>query len=262
MPELPDVEVYRRILENKGLGRRIARVDLREPNRLKGAERQDLEAALKGRELTAARRHGKVLFARAGASPWLVMHFGMTGALVAYHDASEEPGHVRLTLDFEDGGHLAFDNPRKFGWLELADEPDAYLAAERIGPDALEIGAEAFAERIGGSRGMIKSALMDQAKIAGLGNVCSDEILFQAGIAPETRAAALPPARLAELRETMRRVLREAARAEADPARMPGDWLTPHRGEDADCPRCGTRLQSRKVGGRTAWLCPRCQPAA
>ena len=260
MPELPEVEWARRRLEAGGLGRRIAAVDLRAPDMLEGARLAALREALEAAALTAARRHGKVLFARAGeGGPWLVMHFGMTGALAIYGEAGQEPGHARLVLDFADGGHLAFDNQRRFGRLELADDPDAHVEAAGLGPDALAIPREAFAARVCGGRGMIKPALMDQEKIAGIGNVWSDEILFQAGIAPDRRADRLPAEARGRLFETMRRVLREAAEAGADPARLPGDWLRPHRDDDT-CPRCGGPLERREVSGRTAHLCPGCQP--
>jgi formamidopyrimidine-DNA glycosylase len=190
------------------------------------------------------------------------MHFGMTGALAIYGEAGQEPGHARLVLDFADGGHLAFDDQRRFGRLELADDPDAHVEAAGLGPDALAIPRETFAARVCGGRGMIKPALMDQEKIAGIGNVWSDEILFQAGIAPERRADTLDGDALARLHATMRRVLRRAAEAGGDPARLPRDWLAPHRGADGTCPRCGGALVARKVSGRTAHLCPRCQGGA
>jgi formamidopyrimidine-DNA glycosylase len=259
MPELPEVEAMRRGPGERALGRRIARVDLREAGLLHGAAADDLSAALEGRALCALRRHGKVLFARADDGPWLVMHFGMTGFLAAYGDESGEPEHARLVLAFADGGFLAWDCQRKFGWLELADDPEAYVRAQGLGPDALAIGEDAFDALLCGTRGMVKPALMDQEKIAGIGNVWSDEILFQAGIAPDRRADRLPAEARGRLFETMRRVLREAAEAGADPARLPGDWLRPHRDDDT-CPRCGGPLERREVSGRTAHLCPRCQP--
>jgi len=262
MPELPDAECFRRVVADHALGRRIAAVRLRDPERLKGAREDDLHAALEGRSFEATRRHGKVALARAGEGRWIVFHFGMTGFLTAYDDEADEPSHARLVVDFDDGGHLAFDNLRKFGWVEIAEDPDDYIAREGLGPDALAVGQSDFAGIIGGSGGMVKSMLMDQGKIAGVGNVYSDEILFQSGVAPDAKASGLSSDRLRTIHETMRKVLRTAIEAGAHPHHMPQDWLTPHRGEEgAACPRCGGPLTSRKVSGRTAYLCPSCQSA-
>lgn len=259
MPELPDVEVFGRDLGAHGLGRPIAEVDLRDPGRLRGAAPADLEAALAGYAFEGVRRHGKVLFAKVNCGWWLVMHFGMTGFPAFYDAPAGEPGHARLVLRFADGGHLAFADQRKLGWLELSDDVSAYLRSQGIGPDALEMHDNAFRALAAEGRGAVKPLLMNQEKIAGIGNVYADEILFQAGIAPERRADTLDAGQVADLCATMHAVLTRAIELRADPARMPADWLTPHRSGGEACPRCGTSLESRKVGGRTAWVCPRCQ---
>ncbi|RDD63198.1 Fpg/Nei family DNA glycosylase [Ferruginivarius sediminum] len=260
MPELPDVEVFARDFASRGLNRKIESVDLRDPDRLRGSAPQDLRAALNGYAFETVKRHGKVLFVKVSCGWWLVMHFGMTGFTAFYDDPADEPGHARLVVGFADGGFFAFDNQRKLGWLELTDDVRAYLRSQGIGPDALELDEAAFREVISGTRGSVKPALMDQEKIAGIGNVYSDEILFQAGIAPEHKGNQLDGQQLARLFEATRNVLRQAVECRADPARMPDDWLTPRR-EDGDdtCPRCGRPLETCKVGGRTAHFCSHCQ---
>lgn len=260
MPELPDVEVFAGWVRNRGLGRRVDRVEVRDPGRLRGTSPQGLGRALHGRVFEAVKRHGKVLFLHIGGTDReLVMHFGMTGFVAFCDEPAGEPAHARLVIAFEDGGRFAFDNQRRFGWVEVADDIDAYLRAEGIGPDALDLDSNALRDLLAGRRGMVKPALMDQAHIAGIGNVYSDEILFQARIRPDREAGALGPADIDALHERMGAVLREAVDAGADPARMPDEWLTPHRGTDDPCPRCGGRLETRRVSGRTAWLCPACQ---
>lgn len=259
MPELPDVEVFAKNFAANALNRRIETVDLRDPERLRGAGAADLEAALTGYSFETAKRHGKVLFAKVSCGWWLVMHFGMTGFLAFYDDTSHEPGHARLVLRFADGGYVAFDDQRKLGWLELTDDVGAYLRSQDIGPDALTLDEPRFRELIAGTRGSVKTALMSQDKIAGIGNVYSDEILFQAGIPPEAKGNALTDRQLHDLFEATRHVLEKAIACRADPARMPEDWITPRREGDDTCPRCGGPLESRKVGGRTAHFCPRCQ---
>jgi formamidopyrimidine-DNA glycosylase len=108
-------------------------------------------------------------------------------------------------------------------------------------------------------RGAIKSALMNQSVIAGIGNVYSDEILYQAGVHPRTPAAELKEKKLREIHRVMRRVLSVAWRKGGDGRKVPRTWLLPARGGPGPCPRCGGQLESAKVSGRTAWFCPRCQ---
>ena len=259
MPELPDIEAYARAIRAQGLNRRIAGVDLRDPDRLRGSRLADLEAALAGHAFEAVKRHGKMLFLTVSCGWRLVLHFGMTGAVVFHDAATDAPRHARLVLRFEDGGHLAFDDQRKLGWLELTDDVAAYLRSQDIGPDALSFDAAGFRDLLAGKRGIIKTALTDQSRIAGIGNVYADEVLFQAGVRPDRKAEDLGADEIEAVHGKLREVLEQAAALDADPARMPDDWLTPRRGGEATCPRCGGALETPKLSGRTAYLCPRCQ---
>lgn len=259
MPELPDVEIFRRVLADGGLHRRVASVDLRDPDTLRDARPADLEDALVGRTFESAGRHGKVAFACVRGGGVLAIHFGMTGFLAIAGRDEPDTDHARLAIAFRGGTRLLFDDTRRFGWVEIADGVEAYVERAGLGPDALAIEAEAFAALVGGSRATIKAALMDQDRIAGIGNVYSDEILFAARIAPHARAADLGTDRIDRLFAAMRTVLEEAIAAGADPGRMPADWLTPHREAGERCPRCGETLAHERVSGRTAWFCPRCQ---
>ena len=259
MPELPDVEAFRRVFAGNGLGRRVSGLDLRAEEMLRGAGRDDLARALTGRTFEDGRRHGKILFLRAGDGPWVVLHFGMTGALVCCTAEEELPPHARLVICLEGDGLLAFDNQRKFGWIELTDDIGAYLEANEVGPDVLELDRDGFAGIVGATRGAVKPALMDQSKLAGIGNVYSDEILFRARIGPEVQGNALSDDQLSTLYRTTREVLREAADILAEGRAFPDDWLVRHREAGDTCPRCGTALEKREVSGRSAWLCPACQ---
>lgn len=187
------------------------------------------------------------------------MHFGMTGSLTAYDEADEESRFARLVFHFAGGRRLAFNNMRKFGWLELTDSPQEYLEREEIGPDALAVSRPSFHERIGSSGAMIKSALMNQKKIAGLGNVYSDEILFQTGIRPDAKAKQLSRERTDKVFDAMREVLQKTIELDADRTRMPDGWLAPIRTEQTQCPRCKGAIATKTVGGRTAYFCPECQ---
>jgi formamidopyrimidine-DNA glycosylase len=260
MPELPDIEANAEKLRQHVLARKIARTALHDPERLRGSNPADLAAALTGYAIDAVDRHGKVLFLKLSCGWKLVVHFGMTGHLTPLDDGLLEPEHCRLHLVFEDGRGLAFTDLRRLGWVELTDDPAHYLRSQDIGPDVLALDAQTFARRLGGKRGQLKTALMDQSVVAGLGNVWADEVLFQAGLRPDAKAHALRPEVLRTLHATIRRVLPAAAERGADSSQLPGSLLTPQRGRDAPtCPACGSALETPKVAGRTAYLCPSCQ---
>jgi formamidopyrimidine-DNA glycosylase len=261
MPELPDIEANAEELRQHALGRTVARIALHDPERLRGSNPADLEAALVGYAIDAVNRHGKVLFLKLSCGWKLVVHFGMTGHLTPLADGGEDPAHCRLHLLFQDGGGLAFTDLRRLGWVELTDDPAHYLRSQDIGPDVLALDAETFARRLGGKRGQLKTALMDQSVVAGLGNVWADELLFQTGLRPDAKAHALKPEVLRTLHETIRRVLPAAVAEGAAPHRLPESFLTPQRGrESPTCPACGSALETAKIAGRTAYLCPACQP--
>ena len=262
MPELPDVEAIRTRLAEKAAGREIADVEVRDDEALKHGSPDALRDATAGHALSDITRHGKVLFARAGDGPLLAVHFGMTGDLAIVPGDNELPEHARVVFTFSDGDRLVFDNPRTFGWIDLADGIDAYLDENDIGPDALSISKDDFIAIVGGTRGQVKPALMDQSKLAGIGNVCSDEILFRAGIRPDTKGTDLSRSRLGDLFAAMQDVLHTASDRLSSGKDLPDDWLARHRDKGEDCPRCGGDLEHRKISGRTAWFCPKCQKGA
>ncbi len=232
------------------------------PRVLRGISPSTLRRRLQGRELESTRRYGKHLFLRITDDGWLRLHFGMTGSPAYYRNGAEEgpdPEHTRLRLDFEGGGHMAYINVRRLGEIGLVEDPERFVEEEALGPDALDpdFDAEALAELLAGRRGAVKSTLMDQSHIAGIGNVYADEILFQAGIHPETEAGALEPDQVETLHRQMRRVLEAAIDARVQD--FPEWFLLTHRGGDMRCPECGGELETTEVSGRTTYVCPRRQ---
>lgn len=260
MPELPDVELNKRTLDGAALHRPLAGVTVVDDYVLDAVSTATLQRVLEGAQLVETRRHGKQLFARVqtteDAERWLRLHFGMTGRLRFYEGHSApEYGYVRF--DFADEAHLAFVVPRKIGRVGLVDDPEAVIAAKNLGPDALAVDADGFRERLGGRRGMIKSAFLDQSVIAGLGNIYADEILFQVGVHPRAQVASLGDDTLQMLFESMHEVLQVAIDHEADPNALPADrYLLPHRRGDNRDPLTGAPLETVKVGGRTAYFSP------
>lgn len=259
MPELPDVEVFKRDLDANALHQPVASVHVgsRAGRLLHGITPAMLDQKLRGRALVSTRRHGKYLFARADAAGWLVLHFGMTGQLEYANSVERLPGDAELLLQFENGAGLAYLAPRKLGRIDWADDPDDYAAARSLGPDALAVDYAGFRQRARGRRGGVKAWLMDQGVLAGIGNAYSDEILFEAGSHPLRSVAELDDA-LKGLHKTMRRVLRQAIDADADRQAMPDAFLLPQRRAGGRCPRSDEPVKTIKTGGRTAYYCPHC----
>jgi formamidopyrimidine-DNA glycosylase len=261
MPELPDVCGFERYLRDTSLDRRIAHTRLTEERLLLDASRQRLQSRLKGSRLRDTRRHGKWLMVRlqgaGGDRGWLCLHFGMTGELTAFE--AERPGigdlpeHTRLLLSFEDGHHLAYQSQRMLGHLSHTEDPDAFVQGRGLGPDALDGGLTA--DRLAERRAKVKAALMDQSVVAGIGNIYADEILFQAGIHPAARIPDLDEGRLREIQRVGRRVLRVACRHGGDIRELPHAYLLPHREDGAPCPRCGGRITTTRISGRSTYLC-------
>jgi len=259
MPELPDVEVYRRRLEAAALHRPVAGVHVAAPDLLRDTNTQGLGRARNGRSFTAARRHGKYLFAVHDGDGALVLHFGMSGVLATVSAGDEAPDYSRCLIEFRDGGRLAYTAPRKLGLIALTGTMGEFIRDQGLGPDALGLDADTLERLAAGRRGGIKSWLMDQETMAGIGNVYSDEVLFQAGMHPRQAIKSLDPAGFERLQGAMDKTLHGAIGAGAEPARMPADFLLPHRHDGGRCPNCGTALEHLQAAGRTAWHCPRCQ---
>lgn len=261
MPELLEVENFRRLAEG-ALGRRIAAIRTPDPWYLKrGLKAGDLEVLVGGR-FVAARRQGKLLLldtvaARGGRRPVLGLRFGMTGRLVV--DGREGVGELRqapsddwlarferFAVVFRDGGRLAVSDPRRLGGIEL--DPDE----AGIGRDAATISETDLAQVLDASRAPLKARLMDQARLGGLGNLLTDEVLWRAGLSPLRPAGALSAADVRRLHRTLRTALSEMGERGGSHT---GDLMS-QRMAGGRCPKDGGPLRHDHVGGRTTWWCP------
>ncbi len=265
MPELPEVEGYRSLAENRALGRRIRSVDAPDSWYLKrGLDPDGVAAALTGGRFTRARRKGKLLLLDIGSrrtpaqAAVLGVHFGMSGRLIIdgaasvdrlLYAAGSDGRHDRITIRFGDGGWLAVRDPRRLGGVEL--DPDE----GRLGPDALDLSASDLRQALAASEVALKARLMDQSKLAGVGNLIADEVLWRAGLAPTRPCRSLGAADLRRLHRHLSVGLAELI--DRGGSHM-GD-LEPHRRPGGRCPRDGSLLLRGTVGGRTTWWCPRHQ---
>ena len=261
MPELPDVEVFKNYYLEEARGEVIREVKILDKKVL-GENAGDLFAEnLPGKKMGAANRRGKHLFIALNEDGWLAFHFGMTGFFSFYEAEEPKSEHPRLILDFEDGAHLAFDCQRRLGEVDLIDNLNEYIEKKGLGPDALEdnLGYDDFKRIFSNDKSMAKSGLMNQSKLAGIGNVYSDEILFQAEIYPRRKFLNLSEKELKNIYEKMKFVLEEAVNKEVKPELMPDDFLLTHREEGGVCPKCSAEIKKVGVSGRNGYYCPECQ---
>ncbi|MGH9079585.1 MAG: Fpg/Nei family DNA glycosylase [Acidimicrobiales bacterium] len=259
MPELPEIERYRTAAEAV-LWRPIVRVDSPDDWFLKGGTTgAALEAALLGRTFVSARRIGKLLLLDVDGGPTVGVRFGMTGTLVVDGDAAID--HLRYapaggnaawdrwSVGLEGGGAMVVRDPRRLGGVTL--DPDA----SRLGPDALTISVPELAAALTGSTTALKARLLDQSRVAGIGNLIVDEVLWRAGLSPLRPAGSLTAAEVRRLHRHLGSTLGQLI--ERGGSHL-GD-LVDERHRDGRCPRDGAALTRSVVGGRTTWWCPRHQ---
>src|SRR3954471_18927724 len=259
MPEMLEVEEYRR-LAARTLDREIVGVHAPDAWFLKGGlTAETVTAALLGRSFSADRRIGKLLLLDVRDGPSLGLRFGMTGRLLVdgraaidrleYSSDRNDTKWDRFGVDFVDGGAMRMRDPRRLGGVEL--DPDE----GRLGVDAAAIGAAQLRDLLAGSSAPLKARLLDQARIAGIGNLLADEMLWRAGLDPARSAASLSPAEVRRLHRHLRATLDELGTRGGSHM---GD-LQEMRSRDGVCPRDGAPLSRRTVGGRTTYSCPRHQ---
>ncbi|MFP4384258.1 MAG: Fpg/Nei family DNA glycosylase [Spirochaetia bacterium] len=257
MPELPDVEIFRKYWEKTSQNKKITDIEYG-ADRVIRSSRSVISRYFKGTEFAANLRVGKHLFVQNDRQKWLRFHFGMTG----YFDSGKKDDdfeYGQLIFTFSGGTKTAYINKRKLGNVMIVDSPDKYLQEQNLGPDAMETDPGTFGDLISGRTGSLKGTLMNQNVISGLGNVYTDEILYQAGLHPEKPADELTEKELRDLHAVMSRVLKTAIRNGADPGSFPGTYLTAHRNEGDPCPKCGGGIRKIKVSGRSTYFCPKCQ---
>jgi len=271
MPELPEVETIVQSLGPGIRGRVIDRAELLFRPLLRRAPRGGL-AALAGRRVLGARRRGKMALIACEGGWTLVFHLKMTGQLLLADGREAPDKHTRLIIRFRDKGpELRFRDVRKFGFLLcLPGNPEeSCTELSSLGPEPLDIALEDFRRILRGRKGRIKSLLLNQGIIAGIGNIYADEILFDSRIHPETPAAALPAKAVARFWESMRKILTLAIDAKGsslsdyvDAEGKPGSFQFSHKAygrEGEKCGRCGASIRRIVVGGRSTHFCPRCQ---
>lgn len=250
--------MVRRYVEERCHGRTISELKVFDEGILDGITKESLVRSVQGRRILAVRRHGKQLFLELNDGV-LTVHLGMTGDLLMLNRKERLPAHARVLMIFEDKTRLAYDDPRKFGAIGLASSTIEFVTERKLGPDALQISKKEFVERTHSSRRAIKSVLLDQHVLAGVGNLYADEALYQAKVHPLSPANELSIQVLMKISAKVRQVLKVSIDASTDFSKLPVGFLLRSRVAGTLCPRGHDRLRAIKVGGRTTIFCPFCQ---
>jgi formamidopyrimidine-DNA glycosylase len=258
MPELPEVEMVRRYVEERCVGRTIIKVKILDEAILDRLLPRQFVSSVRCRAIRGISRHGKQLFLDLG-STLMTVHLGMTGDLIILKGRKKLPKHARAVFALDDGARLVYDDPRKFGAIGITSSFANFAEEHRLGPDALKISKKEFIRRAQKSHRAIKSALLDQHIVAGVGNLYADESLYQSRIDPLTASDDLSEEELGRIWVEIRHVLNASIDFSTDFQELPGSFLLHSRVVGSPCHRCNGLLQSMRVGGRTTVFCPICQ---
>jgi formamidopyrimidine-DNA glycosylase len=274
MPELPEVETVRAHLEPKLVGRRLVDVQIADPRLTRPHDPAEVAAELMGERVTALDRRGKYVVVRFESGRVLLIHLRMTGQLL--HDGHgslpvDDP-YRRAVVKLDDGSDVIYRDVRRFGTWLLTEpgELDPYLA-QRVGREPLAPGftARRLAEALAGRKAPVKAALLDQRRLAGVGNIYADEALWRARVHPLREAGRLTEDETSALHRGIRAALRAGIARQGATLR---DYRTPG-GESGrmqhefkvygragePCERCGTPIEKIRAAGRGTWYCPNCQ---
>ena len=270
MPELPEVETIRRQLAPALEGRRLERIRVLDPRWCEPAPPEAISDALDGRLIERLGRRGKYLVISFENDVHLVMHLRMTGNLLL---TDEEPKHTRVRMELDDGQKLLFVDVRRFGTGDvlLGSDALAEFFASRLGVEPLspDFTAEALREQTRGRKQPVKAFLLNQERVAGVGNIYADETLWRARIHPLRPVGRLRKPQIEALRDAVVESLHagiDAKGASIDDYRhIDGaqgsfqDRFLVHLRQGEPCVRCGTRIQKLRAAGRGTYICPRCQ---
>ena len=271
MPELPEVETVRRGLEKLILGKKITSIDIRYPKMIK-TDLDQFQKKLPGQVVKSMGRRGKYLLFYL-TDKVLISHLRMEGKYFYYPDQVPERKHAHVFIHFEDGGTLVYEDVRKFGTMELLalELLEAYFVSKKLGPEPIEqdFDLEIFIGALKKSKKPIKSHLLDQTLVAGLGNIYVDEVLWRAKVHPSRLSNSLSAQEARKVHDETIKVLGKAVEKGGSTIRS----YTNAFGEDGTmqdfhqvydkagqaCSRCGSIIEKIQLGGRGTHFCPKCQ---
>ncbi|MFX0086996.1 MAG: Fpg/Nei family DNA glycosylase [Candidatus Hodarchaeota archaeon] len=257
MPELPEVETFKQYLDKTSLNQTIIAVKVID-NRILNIDESYLKKVVIGNKFESSIRHGKYLLVNIGQR-YLLMHFGMTGDLEYYNKKDDKPKFSKVIFHFNNNFNLAYISIRMFGRIDIVESIEDYIEKNKLGPDAFKMSLDQFKEALKRRSGIIKNLLLNQSFIAGIGNIYSDEILFQTKINPMTRIDSLEESKVKELFSNIKKVLHVGIEKKGDLITYPNHFLIPRRKRDELCPICNHEIERIEISGRYGFFCPKCQ---
>ena len=258
MPELPEVENYRKYLEGTSLQRKITGIWIDDPKLTKPNSRV-FTTNLKQNVMVSTERIGKYLFVNLKKGGCMIMHFGLTGNLSFFNDREDMPKCTRVLFEFADGSFLSYICKRKFGWVAFEKDMKKYLQQSRLGTDATKLEFDEFYNKIGNRNAPVKTLLLDQSVAAGVGNWIADEILYQSKIHPETKTINLEKKEVKVIYQKLKKIIQVALKAEADFNKFPKYFLIHNREVGGKCYHTGKSIIRIVVGGRGTFISPALQ---
>lgn len=260
MPELPEVETFRRKIEKAIKGKTIKDVHVH-PDKLifAGKSPSFIKSIFLGAKVKGCHRKGKYIWFQMTHKIEPVFHLGMTGSYIISDELPDKNmKSVKLTLEMSDGTYLTFKDPRRFGRIFLLEDPAHHRPLSHLGPDVLNElpSTNLLKEMIQKKKAPIKAVLLDQSVLSGIGNWMADEILFQSHIDPHRQANELSPMEIKKLHQKIQAVTKLSVRVGADDDKYPKSWLFHHRwGKKAGSISSGEKIKHDTVAGRsTAWV--------
>ena len=257
MPELPDVEMFRREA-GKAANNAITDIVVTD-NKIVANPPANIIKTLKKKRIQSADRRGKYLFLNTGNESALIMHFGMTGSVKYLSLSDNDPPYTMAEILLDNNHKPCYISQRKLGFIALTDNIDKFFRDKNIGNDIMDTTEDEFIKRMHQKRGSIKSVLTDQSLFSGIGNIYADEILFHAGLYPKKNAGKISKDKLGLLYGKTFEILEKAIKNGAAISNFPEDWLLPHRKTTEKCPQCGGKIKKIKVSGRSTYYCSACQ---
>ena len=262
MPELPEVERARRFIEKNGASKKILEVKTyADPIVFKGVTHTHFAKTLRNRKIEKVHRHGKQLWIELDQAPHPLFHLAMTGKFESYSDIQERPKYLKAEFLFSDGTRLGFTNARRFGRIQLKDDPRTEPPISKLGPDPVlnfpKI--ENFRTDLAKRKGNIKGLLLNQSFIAGIGNWIADEILYQSKISPNRTIDQLNSKETGTLHRKIKEIIHFAVSKNANAHQFPNTWMFHQRWRDgrgrSEKREFPHEIRFDKIAGRsTAWV--------